>query len=602
MMKILSLLSLAAVAGGFGWCSSAMQENASLPPLRLAIKALEIKESVHVGLAGKDSHNKWMFFSQDKELRRKWNMMLKWEVLETPGWRIDWCEGELARVTMEDSAGGKVRDARSHFRDAARKKDLMASPGDWLPAPGAQWIKVKGEIPFVVSCQEAMTDPVTVKLEKGISVPVVLKRAGIGKDGRAEDVKATVIVEEVTKPGGIGKSGEQSKKMLGFRVEVPTPAGIRGVELQTMDGMPVGTKNHYDMGMMNWVWTMKPVEDERLQVSVRYSRDLQRYRAVIDDKVSLSGFFSGGDGHDSHDGVKTRETAYSARAIPVKLSPGGIVPAAKGEQSVMAELAGMSIESSAVPWAGPGPARTGFEVKLEVKRPAVFGEIADMEKQSLEVTDSTGHVLEPAVFNLAWLNSRPTEKGTDLVFINGESPESASPGAEWLRVKGTLHVPVAVVQNGPVYELPLQKTAELEIPVPGMPDYSGNGHDVAAPGALLVCLLGVKDVEEQENGDIRVMVSLESEGVLLDLDCFELVDGNGIPLKDIEFFPIICSLQLRENKWSWRQNFKIKNASGTEKLRVLLKYKGSKETVKVPVDFMVGLRGPLHAAVPVKKP
>ena len=49
MMKFLSLLSLAAVAGGFGLCSSVMGEDLSLPPLRLAIRTLEMKESPHIG-------------------------------------------------------------------------------------------------------------------------------------------------------------------------------------------------------------------------------------------------------------------------------------------------------------------------------------------------------------------------------------------------------------------------------------------------------------------------------------------------------------------------------------------------------------------------
>lgn len=125
MMKFLSLLSLAAVAGGFGLCSSVMGEDLSLPPLRLAIRTLEMKESPHIGLAVKGFRNKWVFFSQDEGLGRKWEMMLRWEVFETPGWRIDWCEDGSSRVVMEDSAGGKVWDACSHFRSNVRKKVLL---------------------------------------------------------------------------------------------------------------------------------------------------------------------------------------------------------------------------------------------------------------------------------------------------------------------------------------------------------------------------------------------------------------------------------------------------------------------------------------------
>lgn len=82
--------------------------------------------------------------------------------------------------------------------------------------------------------------------------------------------------------------------------------------------------------------------------------------------MSLAGFFSGGDGYDSHDGVKPREAEHSARAIPGGLSPGGIVPAIKGGESVMAELAGMSIESRRYAVDGPGPARIRLS-EAEVK-------------------------------------------------------------------------------------------------------------------------------------------------------------------------------------------------------------------------------------------
>ncbi len=116
--------------------------------------------------------------------------------------------------------------------------------------------------------------------------------------------------------------------------------------------MPIGVTNEYDMGMMDRIWVINPVKDEKLQVSVRYSRNLQRYSAVIDDKVSLAGFFSGGDGYDSHDGVKPREAEHSARAIPGAFSRRHC-PGNKGRESVMAELAGMSIESGATPWTAP---------------------------------------------------------------------------------------------------------------------------------------------------------------------------------------------------------------------------------------------------------
>ena len=85
-----------------------------------------------------------------------------------------------------------------------------------------------------------------------------------------------------------------------------------------------------------------------------------------------------------------------------------------------------------------------------------------------------------------------------------------------------------------VYELPLQKEAELQIPVPGRADDGENVHDVAAVGDTANCLLSLANVEEKEHGGVQVTVAVEVEGVPFDLECFELVDGNDVPLKNIE--------------------------------------------------------------------
>ncbi len=205
-----------------------------------------------------------------------------------------------------------------------------------------------------------------------------------------------------------------------------------------------------------------------------------------------------------------------------------------------------------------------------------------MRQQSLEVTDSTGHVLEPAVFDLARMSSRRTEKGTDLVFIRGEGPNRPFPEQNGCISRVLLRVPVAVVQDSPVYELPLRKKAELQIPVPGMSGSGGGGHDVAASGDVPVCRLKLEGVKEQGNGDLHAQVSLQVEGVPFDLECFEVVDDKGFPLKNAVSASGGASMGPLGQERFWHQRFKFKGGADTERLHVRLKYRADAETVACP--------------------
>ena len=177
--------------------------------------------------------------------------------------------------------------------------------------------------------------------------------------------------------------------------------------------------------------------------------------------------------------------------------------------------------------------------------------------------------------------------------FSGECSGLASPGAEWLRVQGTLRVPVAVVRDGPVYELPLQKEAELQIPVPGRADDGENVHDVAAVGDTANCLLSLANVEEKEHGGVQVTVALEVEGVPFDLECFEVVDDKGLPLKNAVSAGVGASMGPLGQERFWLQRFKFKGGADTERLHVRLKYRADAETVAVPVDCTIGPGGPL---------
>ena len=116
-----------------------------------------------------------------------------------------------------------------------------------MPSAGAQWVRMNGEISFVVSREQAEADPVTVKLVEGASAPLVLKGGGLGKDGSVEDVKARLVVNEYRDALPAEAEGERGKKLLELEVEADVPLSIRSIELQTVDGLPLATPEDWGL-------------------------------------------------------------------------------------------------------------------------------------------------------------------------------------------------------------------------------------------------------------------------------------------------------------------------------------------------------------------
>lgn len=604
LMRIPFLLLLLSLASGFS-CLGALPpgEEIAPPPLRMELKQMVLKGE-----------------RRPEDQKKKWNMLLGWLVPQVPGWEIYCCHDEPVHVALKDSEGRKAPEVKCMVLDLESRIFGRMDTRGWLPSAKAQWVDVKGEVPVVISCREAVTEPVKVKLVKGASVPLVLKDAGMGKDGRAEEVKAELVVEDYC-DDEYSRKGRERKKLI-LKLVSDVPVGICDFELQTLEGMPVmtgesapGIREMLGFGRIidflmdfdinrdeilpeqpepvSWgpnmvirTWAIDPVEEGELQVSVRYSQDLRRHRISIDHKASLSGFFEGKDGSEFND--KCESPAQRTPVTDDAAKPFSDMVNKNGKR-VSAGLSLLSVGNRDA--LASGADSIWMDLDLAVKAPAVFGSHPDMREQNLEVTDSMGHVMPPAVFDLAWLSSRTGEEGMTWSRLSGECHGLASPGAEWLRVKGTLRVPVAAVRNSPVYELPLRPKAELLIPVPGMADAGEDSHDVAVVGDIPTCQLSLKNVEEKEHGGVLVTVALEVEGVPFDLECFEVVDGNGVPLKNIESAGAGSSFSLHRQEYSWHQVFKIGNTGGMEKLRVRLKYKANMEMVDVPVDFKIGLGG-----------
>lgn len=627
MIKIPALLLVPVAAGWSGLCPSVADEEASLPLLRLELKrmALRVEDK-------KDTRNP------------AWKMELRWLMSEVPGWEIYCCEDEPPRITLEDSTGRKTAGVECVSLSIDRRMGGCMRPRGWMPAAGARWVKVQGEIPFVVSRREAVTAPMAVKLIQGASAPLVLKGAGLGQDGRAEDVNAKLVVSEYRDAQSYESEGRKNKKMLGLRVEADVPVGIRDFVLQSADGTPVAARDFHqrmiellgiesmaDMRLSLWngkwpvktkgwgegavsgTWEISPVPEGELLVSVRYSQNLQRCRAVVDGKASLTGFLSEGEGKTAgHDGKSPgmKSSPRDAGGIPL---PAASVRGGKGKPPVTARLTSLTIGSGNEWQDGAEPVQMKFEMELLAKAPSVFGDGAEIKEQSLSVTDSTGRVLSPAIFNLEWLDTGDHHgKGAAPISIRGSSLEPASSGAEWLHLRGTLRVPLAILRESAVYELPLLEGAELQIPLPGMEDAGGNGSDVAAAGDAPSGRLKLEEVQHMEEegtraeSGIKVELSLTVKDFPFGLDCFELVDDQGVPLKKAEFFGNGRSrsfdAQGRETERSWSQKFKIGCAADLKNLHVRLKYKADAETVEVPVDGRIGLGGSEGWENSVKRP
>ena len=575
------------LAGFFGMCGSLADQKTVDPSLRLSCNALSLSQDGRQQLLPVLS----------------WGMSLGLKIEKPVGWKLVWFEKDKVRVTVEDSLGNKTTDVSCHYSnmDENDAGSLRLFPQCWKPAVGSQWVKVKGSVTFVVSHQHAVSEPVTVKLVKDVSVPVLLKGAGLaGEDGKPVDVKATLKVKDYVDVGKKGKKGVE------FQLVSDRRLGFRAFELQTTKGQPViaeciGGGTSVNVGACDWIriLQMDDVPEGEVRVMVRYATELQRTMAMVDSRAALSGF--GGGEVGEHDGKATPGVNGKAEVDNTGTTPVVVVPQPEPDQasSVKANLEGFDIRRDGR-WIDnvlqESPLKLVFTVRLEAKGSVGFGGRTSLGEQSLEVTDSTGRMLSPAVFNLEWLYQQK-ENGVYWTFIEGKGPELASPGAEWVRVKGTLRVPVAGMKESPVYELPLVKGAEQHVPVPGLEETGGDTGDVARAGDAPTCRLWLEEVGRKENGDVQVKVFLQVDGVPFEFDGFELVDDKGKSL-DVDAGYSVGGISSNDK---WGSGCTIKNAAGMKNLRVKVKYKADADAVSVPVDMKVGLGGIIPRKVADKK-
>ena len=573
MITVRVVLLMVALAGCVGLCPSSRGDDVPLPSQKPALGEWGLRPIY--------------MMDGNESFPKGWVMYTNWEIESMPGWDIAWCDVGRANVTMEDSKGCKVAGVSCRYDD--KEATVSVETGKSLPCANAGWVQIKGEIPFAVARKDAVAGPVTVKPVTDAAVPVVLKRAGlVGEDGKAVDVKATLKVVRY------GDSTRKGRKQLHLGLTAEGPVGVRDLELNwSNDHTVVSTRLWTRQGVDCWeqVWEMDAVPNGDVQVTVRYMEEPRPVAAVMNSRAALCGFCDGDEGL-----VRARETvAGSAGAAVSDVMPAmEAAGAGKGKTSVRAGLMGFHIgkKRPGMNAALPGePVRMFFSVGLETDLPAGFGADEAAGQQSLGVTDSTGRILKPAVFDPGGLNQREG-KSVSCTSIHGEGMELPAPGAEWVRLQGTLRVPVAQVKESPVYGLPLVKGAERHMPVPGM-EANADGGDVATAGDAPVCKLSLIGVA-RDGDEMRVGVSLSVEGVPFDLAGFALVDGEGKALPCVDLDAGYSSMPERRE---WRHWLFIRKEGGLQQLRIKVKYKADAEMVTVPVDLKVGLGGPLPRQV-----
>ena len=198
---------------------------------------------------------------------------------------------EGIRLEIRDSTGGG--NVPSDYVDFlhARDPEFRMETEDWVPAPDARWVSVKGNMLLVTAEKEVTSEGCLFSMDKEKEERhVVLKGGSLMDDGRQGDAQATLkITRSLNKDSG--------KINLNVELVSSRMLGICGVTLMKPDGTPVMGKNWswgYSSGSggsLSWEWDyrLEPEEKGEIQVLVNYMTELKRIDVPVDLKFGLSG-------------------------------------------------------------------------------------------------------------------------------------------------------------------------------------------------------------------------------------------------------------------------------------------------------------------------
>ena len=198
---------------------------------------------------------------------------------------------EGIRLEIRDSTGGG--NVPSDYVDFlhARDPEFRMETEDWVPAPDARWVSVKGNMLLVTAEKEVTSEGCLFSMDKEKEERhVVLKGGSLMDAGRQGGAQATLkITRSLNKDSG--------KINLNVELVSSRMLGICGVTLMKPDGTPVMGKNWswgYSSGSggsLSWEWDyrLEPEEKGEIQVLVNYMTELKRIDVPVDLKFGLSG-------------------------------------------------------------------------------------------------------------------------------------------------------------------------------------------------------------------------------------------------------------------------------------------------------------------------
>lgn len=207
---------------------------------------------------------------------------------------------------------------------------------------------------------------------------------------------------------------------------------------------------------------------------------------------------------------------------------GAVTP--QEEDPVEVRFAGFGVKREEFDGDGPlrdSPLQLKFHVFWSVNFPWRFDGLFGRRIQYLDVTGSDGKKLAPAGFDLKLCGiTQLGVRGMEVAHITGTSAELPRPEVSWLRLKGVFRVPLARLEKSPVYEIPAEKGAEVNILLPGAGGEDEG--DIAVAQDSPVGRISLKKyVTSESKGKTMVELEIELEtDSSFELDHIELLDDR----------------------------------------------------------------------------
>lgn len=234
-----------------------------------------------------------------------------------------------------------------------------------------------------------------------------------------------------------------------------------------------------------------------------------------------------------------------------------------------------------------------FSIVLSVSELRCFGQYADTGLQYLDVTDSSGRKLAPG--GNPFVSTDSECGGWHGVFTHfrdcGEAP---GPDASWLRLKGTLRVPLARLVKGDVYELPAEKGTEVYIDVPGSNGGEGEASEdvvtARTASSSRIVLKEYKKIEYEGKKMVKAEIGLEADAPI-ELSAFQILNDKNEVLETMtggmSYSPVESSCRADATYF-------FKDPGDGKKLRIRPVYRAFRKLVKIPVDIKFGMRGEIR--------